>query len=104
MPSLLLSRRAPAPSGPGSSLLGNVGGLRALADSIPANVMVADLDFTLVYMNRRAKETLTSLSGEIRRLFKIDVNQLVGASIHSYGSGKTNVGRKFAAIVESDGS
>lgn len=54
----------------------------SVLDWVPANVMVADPELNLVYLNRQAKDILKSLDGEIRRMFRIGSDQLLGGSIH----------------------
>jgi methyl-accepting chemotaxis protein len=53
-----------------------------LVEAIPVNVMAADLDLNLVYVNASARQTLEKLDPEIRRQFRIGSNELLGGSIH----------------------
>jgi methyl-accepting chemotaxis protein len=58
--------------------------LRASLDSVQANIFVADTNLVLIYANERALETLRSLEGEIRKVFGVEVRDVVGASIHRF--------------------
>lgn len=53
-------------------------------DAVQANVFIASLDFKIIYINPRAKHTLTGIGGEIERVFGVDVNALLGRSIHAF--------------------
>ena len=76
-PSALLSRRRTEPTSeiPGVDH-------RSILDAARINVMAADRDFRLVYINPCARETLASLDDEIRRSFRIGSDALLGGSIH----------------------
>lgn len=56
--------------------------LRAMLDAAPANVMLADTDFVLRYVNPWAQQTLAGLDGEIRAAFRLGSSDLLGGSIH----------------------
>ena len=58
--------------------------VRAMLDSVQANVFVADLDFELVYMNRRAESTVRSIESVIRETFGVAWSDMVGGSIHRF--------------------
>ncbi len=51
-------------------------------DAIQANVLVADRELTLRYMNPRSLSVLRSVEGELRSAFGLGVDDLVGGSIH----------------------
>ena len=55
--------------------------LGQVLDQLPVNVMVADLDLKLVYINKAAAKTLQSLDSEVRRMFKLGSSELLGGSI-----------------------
>jgi methyl-accepting chemotaxis protein len=67
--------------------------VRSLVDDLPANVMAADTNLNLVYINKAAKQTLQGLDGEIRRMFRIGSNELLGGSIHRMHSDPARVER-----------
>lgn len=61
------------------------GGLaREALDSVEANVFVADLDLNLVYINKCAARTLSSLDREIEEAFGVRFGDVVGGSIHRF--------------------
>ena len=62
-------------------------------DSVQANVFIADLELNLVYMNRRAAETVKGFAHEIQRMFQIGTNELLGGSIHRFHSDPGHVER-----------
>jgi methyl-accepting chemotaxis protein len=53
-----------------------------MLDRVPANVMAADADLKLIYVNVQATKTLQGLDSEIRRMFRIGSADLLGGSIH----------------------
>lgn len=58
--------------------------LRAVLDSIQANIIVADRDLKLIYMNLKAIKTLRAIENEIYKTFNIRVDDFVGESIHRF--------------------
>jgi len=77
----------PRPAKPAASadpLLGVLSGLRATLDSLQTNVFIADAQLNLVYANARALATARVFESDIRKLFGIGVEELVGASIHRF--------------------
>lgn len=56
----------------------------AALDSVRTNVFVANPDFEIVYLNDFAKQTLGQIAPEIRQAFGVDVDQMVGLSIHRF--------------------
>ena len=80
----LLSRRTPSADEARTSLVTAAGTLRAALDSVRANTFVADTDFTLVYMNRMAAETVQGLGGALRTTFGVELSQMLGGSIHRF--------------------
>ncbi|HEY0187633.1 MAG TPA: methyl-accepting chemotaxis protein [Cellulomonas sp.] len=65
-------------------LLGSVETLRAVLDSVEANVFVADLDLVLVYANRRAMATAATIEPALRESFGTGVADLLFGSIHRF--------------------
>jgi len=79
----LASRRPRTGAGPRTAASAtNVAFLARLLDDLPANVMAADTDLNLVYVNRMAIATLQGLDADIRKMFRIGSNELLGGSIH----------------------
>ena len=70
--------------GNGSSGLKSSAGMRSAMDSVQANIMIADTDLNLVYVNDMAFKTLDSIKGEIRKAFNVSVDNIVGNSIHQF--------------------
>jgi methyl-accepting chemotaxis protein len=65
--------------------------VRATLDGVQTNIFLADPDLTLVYANRRALETLRGLEGELRRVFGVGPDEVVGGSIHRFHRDKARV-------------
>src|SRR5688572_7821202 len=55
----------------------------AALESLPANVLVANLDFEVVYINDCAKQALGEIAGEIHRAFGVKVDDILGASLQT---------------------
>ncbi|HND52164.1 MAG TPA: methyl-accepting chemotaxis protein [Pirellulaceae bacterium] len=53
-------------------------------DSLRGNVLIANTQFEIIYANPCAVETLTKIGPEIRRVFNVNVEDIVGASIHRF--------------------
>jgi methyl-accepting chemotaxis protein len=67
--------------------------VQACLASVQANILVADPQFSIVYANDRALQTLRSIEGEIRKAFGVDVEDIVGASIHRFHKDSRRVER-----------
>ena len=84
--------RAPAvPSFPTPvehELLQDPATLYATLDGLGTNIFVADANFDLVWMNKRATETMAGFDGVVRQLFGIGANDLVGGSIDRFHPGE----------------
>lgn len=80
----MLNRRPKTAEETRASLVTAAGTLRSILDSVRANTFVADTDFTLVYMNRMARDTSQSLAGAIRQTFGVELSQMIGGSIHRF--------------------
>ena len=70
--------------GNGSSLMKGSSNLLACLNSAQANLLFADTDFNLVYANDKSIETLRTLEGDIKEMFRLSVNEIVGGSIHRF--------------------
>ncbi len=64
-----------------SELMRTLEGARSALDSLGTNVFVADLDLTLVYMNRRAAKIMEQLAGTVERLYRVPFRNLIGTKI-----------------------
>jgi methyl-accepting chemotaxis protein len=56
----------------------------ASLDSVQANIMIANLDFEIVYINASALQTLGKIAGDIHSAFGVDVGDILGSSIHAF--------------------
>lgn len=73
-----------APVDDTAALLESTEGLRASLDALRANVMIANTDLEIVYVNERSVETLKGIAGEIKSSFGLSLNEIVGGSIHRF--------------------
>jgi methyl-accepting chemotaxis protein len=65
----------------------------AVVASAQVNLFVADTEFNIIYANQRAMETLRDLAGEIRGAFGVEVDDIVGGSIHRFHKDRRRVER-----------
>jgi len=56
----------------------------ACVDSVQANVLMADVNFNLIYANQSALSTLAIIKDQIYDEFGVSLNELVGGSIHRF--------------------
>jgi methyl-accepting chemotaxis protein len=61
--------------------------LHSALDSMGTNIFLANADFDLIFMNKRATETLSSMEEVIREEFGLGVDELVGGSIDRFHKG-----------------
>jgi methyl-accepting chemotaxis protein len=83
----------------GGGLMEDAASVRAALDHLQTNVFVAGPDRRLIYANRKAQETLRAVAPEVRRAFRVDVQNMVGMNIHSFHSNPDAIER-----ILSDGS
>lgn len=74
-----------------SEFLDDSGGLFEALDAIGTNVMVADADYKLIYVNRKSKETLERISGVLERELGVSSRDLVGRSIDDFHRGEAKL-------------
>ncbi len=67
--------------------------LRNTLDNLGTNVFMADADRNLIFINKKAKQTLQAVAGEVRKIFNVDVNDLLGMSIHRFHSDPDRIER-----------
>jgi methyl-accepting chemotaxis protein len=67
--------------------------VKASLASIQTNIFLADTNFIIIYANERALETLRTIEGEIRKAFNVEVDDIVGASIHRFHKDRRRVER-----------
>ena len=58
--------------------------LRAALDDARTNLMVANADLEIVYVNPRSLETLKGIEAEIHKVFGVRVEDMMGGSIHRF--------------------
>ncbi|MBT3921983.1 MAG: hypothetical protein HOF21_05345 [Nitrospina sp.] len=68
----------------GSSLMKGSANLLACMNSAQANLLFADTKFTLVHANNKSIETLRKLEGDIKEIFSLTVDEMIGGSIHRF--------------------
>jgi methyl-accepting chemotaxis protein len=67
--------------------------VRASLESAQANIFLADPQLNIIFANDRAVETLRAIEDDIRKAFGVDVEDVVGASIHRFHKDKRKVER-----------
>jgi methyl-accepting chemotaxis protein len=67
--------------------------VRAGLDSVQTNIFIADTAFKIIFANARALQTLRGLESEIRKAFSVEVDAIVGGSIHRFHKSSENVER-----------
>lgn len=67
--------------------------LHAALDSVQANVFIADLELNLVFVNRHGAKTIETFADDIRAMFRLGTNELLGGSIHRFHSDPARVER-----------
>lgn len=85
-------RAAAAPASTNGSLK-SLDFVRASLESVPTNIFIADLRLNIIFANERALQTLRSIADEIRRSFGVEVDSIVGGSIHRFHKEKETVER-----------
>jgi methyl-accepting chemotaxis protein len=61
--------------------------------NVQTNVFVADPKFNIVYANDRAIDTLRGIEDEVRKAFGVEIDDIVGSSIHRFHKDKRRVER-----------
>jgi len=76
---------APAAVAQEGTILGDIEVLKQILEHAPINIMIADADENIVFVNRQAREVLTELEDELAKYlpgFKAEM--VLGGSIHRY--------------------
>ncbi len=68
----------------GGGMLKSASSLLAGLNAVQANVLIADTNFTLIYANNLAIDTLRTIEGEIQSQFRVRVDEIVGGTIHRF--------------------
>ena len=71
-------------NGNGKGLFKSAGGLLSCMESVQTNVLMADLNFNLIYANQRALNTLETIEDQIVNEFGVSLDEIVGGSIHRF--------------------
>jgi methyl-accepting chemotaxis protein len=58
--------------------------LRASLDALPRNVLVADVDRRVVFINEKARATLSAFDDRLRARFGVGADEILGRSIHDF--------------------
>jgi methyl-accepting chemotaxis protein len=77
-------RRSAAGASGANGQLDTLEFVRASLASVQTNIFIADTRLTIIFANERALETLRGMEGEIRRVFNVAVDNIVGGSIHRF--------------------
>jgi methyl-accepting chemotaxis protein len=86
-------RRTAARAAASNGKLKSLDFVRASLENVQTNIFLADTGFTLIYANPRALQTLRGMEAEIRKAFGVEVDAIVGGSIHRFHKSKENVER-----------
>ncbi|MGZ3712639.1 MAG: methyl-accepting chemotaxis protein [Bdellovibrionota bacterium] len=68
-------------------MMTELGSVFEALDSAGTNIMIADADLKLIYVNKKSKLTLASIADVIRQELKVEVDELVGGSIDRFHRG-----------------
>lgn len=77
--------------------LGDKDGLRGALDAVRANVMVANTNFEICYINPSALETLRTIEPELRSTFGVSLRDVLHGSIHRFHKDPSRVERILRA-------
>jgi methyl-accepting chemotaxis protein len=67
------------------TVIENMDVLKDILENSPINIMMADADENIVFVNRRAREILTEVEGELAKYLPgFKVSEVIGGSIHRY--------------------
>jgi hemoglobin-like flavoprotein len=67
-----------------AGLLSRVETLHGALENLGTNVLVADADLTLVYLNRRSHETLRAIEPIVKEVLGLRVDEMVGQSLDRF--------------------
>ncbi|MHB1974641.1 MAG: methyl-accepting chemotaxis protein [Acidimicrobiales bacterium] len=71
-------------SEPAEDLLGRAGIARAVLEALPTNVLIANAQLDLVYLNPHAARTMHALGRAVQTAFGVREGQILGGSIHRF--------------------
>jgi methyl-accepting chemotaxis protein len=67
--------------------------LAATLESLNANCFIADLELTLIWMNRKAEATVNGMAPVLRTTFGVDVKDVLGGSVHRFHADPSRIER-----------
>ena len=73
--------------------------LASLVD-VQANILIADLSMTIVFASPVALATLKLIETDLKRIFNIQVDKIVGSSIHTFHKDPKRVERMLNSSEE----
>ncbi len=76
-------------------LLGELDAMKGALDNLGTNVFMADRELNLVYMNKRAEQTMKTLGAIVKQLFNVEVRDLLGVSIDTFHGDRVREIRKL---------
>ncbi len=74
-------------------------GMKGALDSLGTNVFIADRDLRLLYMNRRASETMRKITSTIEKIFGMSHRDLVGTKIDGFHGDRAKEIRRLLGDV-----
>lgn len=82
---------------------GNVHVLMNILEEAPLNVMIADADEKIIFVNRKARDILSSVEGELSKYLPgFKVSEVVGGSIHRYHKDPQRIKDILGALKSGD--
>ena len=78
-----------------SSLTTTLAGMKGALDALGTNVLVADRDLQLVYMNQRSEETMKRINPILEEKFGISYTDLMGGNIDRFHGDRARQIRRF---------
>ncbi len=86
-----------------AAIIENLDVMKDILEHLPINVMMADADENIVYINKQARETLESVEDELRQyLPDFKVSEVIGGSIHRYHKDPDAIRRILQALKPGD--
>lgn len=83
----------------GSIVLENLKVLNDIIESAPINIMIADADENVVFVNKKARDVLTSIEGDLQSYLPgFKVSDVMGGSIHRYHKDPNTIKQILAGI------
>ncbi|MBL1261555.1 MAG: PAS domain-containing protein [Thiotrichaceae bacterium] len=85
------------------TLMGDLEIMKDILEHAPINIMMADVDENVIFVNRQAREILTAVEDELATYIPgFKANEVVGGSIHRYHKDPNTIKRVLAALQPGD--